>query len=840
MTPSSFSRPSTASPAVPYSVHPSIAARRRPTDHRPRDDISRRHHDATNSRPSHLDPQGLNPSTTASSRHRIRPTRNRPTSPSSSTAIDVLKPILRALFSILQPSEGLLGTVDAIRRQVADALHAAKATSTNANAQPAVRWWCPCCHHHHDAASCSALARVSPCSHCGQGHSNRSCPTRRALALERADAQQLAAQRGYEHLLATNSITFGDMTFPFAAAQSPSEVAKVERTTGLRSPAPAKRTVAPQSPAAAHHAQPTAVVPARGDDVASHDSAPNSAISAVVHGEMDVLHKACEITTDALPNQQIFDAPVIVPVTTIMAADCSTQTDSPDVGVQALLYSSEVAPGERTGVRRSPKASTSSPATAQHLTPSVSKDVSADSTTSQTIAAVPVTSSASIQGEWDCVIAAAAHRHARRQPGASALPVELFALGRGHNGCCSVRQCSRPLYGAKCYVATLDTRSFSPFKGYCVCEECRDSSDQWQRLFPHPVLLHESPDMINKANSVCSEYLTGPRYIGCCAIATCGGPLTNDNTDEVFATDFDPRSLDPLRVLRICKTCRFSTERNMHRFFSSYMMSSHEQRDYRSRHRIILDGTCVEHRDWDLPDKWASTHPNSLQDVRRKCLVQFVYNYGLRLLTDSLHGKPVLPAQQVQEHFRTTVLTGCDPHRRNTVERNYSELFTSDVQAALPTVLSTGFDTVTVNPPSLGICGGLRSFQCTQCHASAAVEDFVKHAGSSFLQYFLLSQHARHDPLCKFFEQLKRESRLPELFFPDIQQHSSERKFKAALRALTSRRTKFLKSLEDPPEFSVVPPPGDPAVHVFNPWTRTNFDEVYWNAIVPSCTYTLA
>ena len=97
----------------------------------------------------------------------------------------------------------------------------------------------------------------------------------------------------------------------------------------------------------------------------------------------------------------------------------------------------------------------------------------------------------------------------------------------------------------------LDTRSFSPFKGYCVCEKCRDSSAQWQRLFPHPVLLHESPDMINKVDSVCSEYLTGPRYVGCCAIATCGGPLTNDNTDEVFATDFDPRSSDPLRVLGV-------------------------------------------------------------------------------------------------------------------------------------------------------------------------------------------------------------------------------------------------------------------------------------------------
>jgi hypothetical protein len=345
--------------------------------------------------------------------------------------------------------------------------------------------------------------------------------------------------------------------------------------------------------------------------------------------------------------------------------------------------------------------------------------------------------------------------------------------------------------------------------------------------------------MIAKVNSVCSEYFTGPTRIGCCAIATCGGPLTNDNTDEVFATDFDPRSLDPLRVLRICKTCRFSTERNMHLFFSSYMMSSQEQRDYRNRYRILLNGTCVNHRDWDLPDKWASKHPNSLRDVRLKCLAQLVYNYGLKLLTDSLHGKPVLPAQQVQEHFRTTVLAGCDSYRKNIIERTYSELFTADIQAALPTLLSTGFTNVTVCVESAENAS-LRPFRCAQCHASVAVKDLIGHADSSCLQYYLLRQHATHDPFCKSFEQMKRESRLPELFYPDIQQHSSERKFKAALRALISRRTKFVQSLQDSPEFSVVPPPGDPAVYVFNPWTRTNFDEVYWNAIVPSCTYTLA
>jgi hypothetical protein len=34
--------------------------------------------------------------------------------------------------------------------------------------------------------------------------------------------------------------------------------------------------------------------------------------------------------------------------------------------------------------------------------------------------------------------------------------------------------------------------------------------------------------------------------------------------------------------------------------------------------------------------------------------------------------------------------------------------------------------------------------------------DVVKRTAESDLQYYLLSQHARHNPLCKFFEQLQR------------------------------------------------------------------------------------
>ena len=257
MTPSSFSRSSTASTAVPSSVRPSIAAQHRPTDHRRRDDISRRRNDATNSRPTHLNPTGLTSSATASSQARTRPARIRPASQSSSTAnaIDVLMPLLQALFSILQPSERLLGAVDVIRRQVADALHTTKATSTNASAQPAVSWWCPCCRRHHEHTCCSALARVSPCKHCGDGHSNRSCPIRREQVRARADVQPVEAQPSQ----LTENIAFGSfgaVPVYLSASQSAREVSEVARVKRTDSARPGQRQSSTMSPADSRVARP--------------------------------------------------------------------------------------------------------------------------------------------------------------------------------------------------------------------------------------------------------------------------------------------------------------------------------------------------------------------------------------------------------------------------------------------------------------------------------------------------------------------------------------------------------------------------------------------------------
>ncbi len=193
-------------------------------------------------------------------------------------------PLISALISVLQPSEELLGAVDVLRQQIADAIRALKSASTEVNARPLVRWWCPCCHHYHDGIECNALARVSPCKHCGSGHSERSCPIRRAqleVQQARAGVQPVEARPpGVPQPSATDNV-FGDMSFPVSTPQVQPERAQVERTANLRTADPSSRTAATQLPAADPVAQPPVVPLARGGDVTSAGVDPESPAAAI-------------------------------------------------------------------------------------------------------------------------------------------------------------------------------------------------------------------------------------------------------------------------------------------------------------------------------------------------------------------------------------------------------------------------------------------------------------------------------------------------------------------------------------------------------------------------------
>jgi hypothetical protein len=575
MTSSSSSRSSTAqpvqSPAYRQSrTTPSARHSAGHNDHRDRTTSNQRHSTTDVSRRL-----SRHSSTAPSSRNR-HSSRNRQLPPtySTTTAFDVLMPLFSAFVGILRPSPELLGAVDALRQQIADAVLALKSVSADVNAQPLVRWWCPCCRHHHDSTDCGALARVSPCKHCGGGHSNRSCPIRHEQVRARADVQPVEAQPS--QLTANRGIAFGTfdaVPIHFSASQSAvemREVARVERTGSVRTAALSTRTAAPPSPAADSVAQSPVVTLARGGDVASPGVDPESPATATADSDSSSVQARGERNNEQGERRNVVQG--------------FTQTDPDEIAVSAVQTHATMHPG--------------------------------GGCPNQT-AAVPAESGVGLQGALDCVNSTAAQRRDRnrRQPGAPVVPVDLFPLGKGHQGCCSMRQCGQPLFGSKCYVATLDPRSFNPFKNYCLCEECRNSSDVYQRLFPHPVLLTEPLDIVPKVDSVCSAYLTGPRHIGLCAIPECGKHLTTDDTDEVFVADTEPRSQNPLRNVTICHACRYSSDKNQHLFSSSIMLSSQETRDYRIQYRVHA-GSCHSLREWDLPGSWASNHPNSLQAVR--------------------------------------------------------------------------------------------------------------------------------------------------------------------------------------------------------------------------------
>ncbi len=151
-----------------------------------------------------------------------------------------------------------------------------------------------------------------------------------------------------------------------------------------------------------------------------------------------------------------------------------------------------------------------------------------------------------------------------------------------------MRECGQPLLGPSCYVATLDTRSFNPFKGYCICAECRNSSDEYQRLFPHQVLLHEPPDMVRKdtkrPNDLNCVYQTNQRNPGCCGKAECGEQLH----DMCWIATNDPRSIHSLKNVYLCTECRNESDETKYMFSSELTLSNCSVSD--NRKYFLING----------------------------------------------------------------------------------------------------------------------------------------------------------------------------------------------------------------------------------------------------------
>ena len=262
--------------------------------------------------------------------------------------------------------------------------------------------------------------------------------------------------------------------------------------------------------------------------------------------------------------------------------------------------------------------------------------------------------------------------------------------------------------------------------------------------------------------------------------------------------------------------------------------------------------------EFTLPSTWEpyAEYPSTLKCLRAKILAQFLLDYGHELLCASRRDQPILTAPQVMaqllaifrakhniEHVvRSAYSVGygeCDAAAKYKVRISAYLGANASLTAVLPLILSAGFTPVSVPGSTVSNECDIDHFSCDHCKAYMSVEMVTKLAQDDVCAT-LIERHLQQNPKCKSLDKLKRECILPEFFLPADRHSESKRKLQAALRDRLSRRTKFVKSLQDKPEFTVMPPPGDPTVNVFNPWTGTDFDQVCWNSLVPSCTYGLA
>ena len=763
---------------------------------------------------------------------------------------------MSAFISVLQPSEELLGAVDVLRQQIADAVRALKSVSAEVNARPLVRWWCPCCHHYHDGAECNALARVSPCEHCGSGHSKRSCPIRRAQVQQaRASVQPVEARPpGVPHPSATG-IVFGDMVFPVSAPQGKPELAQVERTASLRTADPSTRTAAPQLPAADPVAQTPVVTLARGGDIPSPDVDPESPATAFTdsnssseeaQGERTGVGQAMGVTTATASSAA--DPPIVSHVTPVVTAGCATQTD--ETRKPATTVSGDV------------------------LCAAISVTKPDESTT-----VIPRTSVRTSMHR-ELVSPTVPQRRRLRDVDAPAAPVELYPFTRNsHPGQCCYRQCGGALYGSNAnmhkeyFVATVNRGSMHPLRGLCLCQQCHEDSELFQALFPYPMPVIELPVVDPKRpNDLNSVYQTNQRNPGCCGKTGCGKQLQ----DHYWIA---PRECDLLKNVYLCSECRSESDNSKFLFPTRLTLSNGYVSDRRKY--FLFDGDFSE---FILPSSWTiCDYPSTLKEQHAKIFAQFVHNYGHELLCASLRDQPIPTVPQVMAQLLTifraknsglpTFLdTNTCPYKRPyDATADYSAHVSKylgehpSLTAALPLLLSAGF-----NPVSEGCLPALSKhksscmehqqvidhlgcnrcdipaykvidkFCCDHCNVSLSVQSVTEFALNDVLRTTLIKKHLLHSPRCQSLDKLKRECILPEFFFPDNRGGENKRKLQAALRDRVNRRTKFVKSLQDASEFTVMPPPGDPNVYIFNRWTNTNFDEVYWNSIVPSCSYVLA
>ncbi len=165
----------------------------------------------------------------------------------------------------------------------------------------------------------------------------------------------------------------------------------------------------------------------------------------------------------------------------------------------------------------------------------------------------------------------AATQRRTRPPSELGAPVlvqaEPFPFGHGHKGCCSILQSTsvwRQMLTTPLWIRAVSTASRAT-----TCARSAEIGHLcvYKRRFPHLVSLHE-PAGRNQLAAQCTSLARSMLAVAL-YIAACGNPLTDDTSstiEEVFAADFFRPAVRRCVSVRICKACRYSSERNKHLF----------------------------------------------------------------------------------------------------------------------------------------------------------------------------------------------------------------------------------------------------------------------------------
>jgi hypothetical protein len=227
--------------------------------------------------------------------------------------------------------------------------------------------------------------------------------------------------------------------------------------------------------------------------------------------------------------------------------------------------------------------------------------------------------------------------------------------------------------------------------------------------------------------------------------------------------------------------------------------------------------------------------------------MQFVFNYGDRLIQSVCAEKPFysdyeeLLAPLIQgaaEHTRgyKFIKEGVPATLRQMSTEAWRSMCSLAVQAGAISFSRKTYQyySIPFHSTNCAYVLTVRHLECTNCGFTIDPCLQYDHSrASEALLSEMVRDHLLHDPKCCFFDDIKAECSLPEVFAPE------DPALQETLQDCNDRKQEFMKELteaghtgwdeESPLDTSVDPSP------IFNYWTGTHFRASIYNALVPKC-----